>query len=269
MSTTTNATTSATTATTIGSGSSSEGTTADPTQIAFRKQMERLFAESPLSREDLLFNLGMYTRSSLLVKFLVMNDIYERVKDIPGAMMEFGVWWGQNLILLENLRAIHEPFNKQRIIVGFDTFSGYANFSDKDIKSDVMTDRTYATPGGYKDYLATLLAVHEGSNAFGHVRGNHRLVDGDAEVTVPRYFKDHPETIVAMAFFDIGVYRPTKAALEAIVPALVPGSVIVFDELTWPGAPGEAIAFKEVLGGMRFKIEKSRFYPSKAIVTIK
>jgi len=72
-----------------------------------------------------------------------------------------------------------------------------------------------------------------------------------------------------MAFFDIGVYRPTKAALEAIVPALVPGSVIVFDELTWPGAPGEAIAFKEVLGGMRFKIEKCKFYPSKAIVTIK
>jgi len=261
--------TSSTSGNTIGSGTSSEGTTADTSQLAFRKQLEKLFAESPLSREDLLFNLGLFTRSSLLVKFLVMNDIYERIKDIPGALMEFGVWWGQNLVLLENLRAIHEPFNKQRIIVGFDTFSGYANFSEKDVQSDVMTDKTYATPGGYKDYLTSLLAVHEGSNAFGHLRGNHRLVDGDAEVTVPRYFKDHPETIVAMAFFDIGVYRPTKAALEAIVPALVPGSVIVFDELTWPGAPGEAIAFKEVLGGTRFKIEKSRFYPSKAIVTIK
>ncbi len=256
-------------ANTIGSGTSSEGTTADTSQLAARKQLEKLFAESPLPREDLLFNLGMYTRSSLLVKFLVMNDIYERVKDIPGALLEFGVWWGQNLVLLENLRAIHEPFNKQRIIVGFDTFAGYNNFSDKDVKSDVMVDKTYVTPGGYRDYLANLLAVHEGSNAFGHVRGNHRLIDGDAEVTVPRYFKDHPETIVAMAFFDIGVYRPTKAALETIAPALVPGSVLVFDELTWPGAPGEAIAFKEVLGGSSYKIEKSRYYPSKAIVTIK
>ncbi len=116
--------------------------------------------------------------------------------------------------MLENLRAIHEPFNKQRIIVGFDTFAGY--------------DR---------EYLANLLAAHEGSNALGHVRGNHRLVDGDAEVTVPRYFKDHPETIVAMALFDIGVYRPTKAALETVVPALVPGSVLVFDELTGRALP--------------------------------
>ena len=86
---------------------------------------------------------------------------------------------------------------------------------------------------------------------------------------MPRYFQEHPETIVAMAFFDIGVYKPTRAALAAMKPALVPGSVIVFDELTWPGAPGEAIAFKEVLGGMRFEIEKSRYYPSKAIVTIR
>ena len=221
-------------------------------------QLEKLFVESPLPREDLLLNLGMYTRGALLMKVLVMNDIYERIKDIPGALLEFGVGWGQNLVLLENLRAIHEPFNKQRIIVGFDTFAGYAT-----------TDKTHVTPGNYCDYLASLLAAHEGSNAFGHVRGNHRLVAGDAEVTVPRYFKDHPETIVAVAFFDIGVYRPTKAALETIMPALVPGSVLVFDELTGPGAPGEAIAFKEVLGGARYKIEKSRYHPSKAIVTMK
>ena len=252
----------------IGSGTSSEGT-ADAAQIASRKQLEKLFVESPLPREDLLSNLGMYTRGSLLVKFLVMNDIYERIKDIPGALLEFGVWWGQNLVLLENLRAIHEPFNKQRIIVGFDTFSGYDNFSEKDVKTDVMVDKTYVMPSGYRDHLANLLAVHEGSNAFGHVHGNHKLIDGDAEVTVPRYFKDHPETIVAMAFFDIGIYRPTKAALETVVPALVPGSVLVFDELTSPGAPGEAIAFKEVLGGASFKIEKSRYNPSKAIVTMK
>ena len=209
-------------------------------------QLETLFVESPLPRADLLFNLGMYTQGSLLAKYLVMNDIYERIKDLPGVLVEFGVGWGQTLVLLENLRAIHEPFNKQRIIVGFDTFAGY--------------DR---------EYLANLLAAHEGNNPLGQVRGNHRLIDGDAEVTVPRYFKDHPETIVAMACFDIGVYQPTKAALETVVPALVPGSVLVFDELTGPGAGGEAIAFKEVLGGASYKIEKSRHYPSKAIVTIK
>ena len=38
--------------------------------------------------------------------------------------------------------------------------------------------------------------------------------------------------------------------------------------LTWSGAPGEAIAFKEVFAGTRYAIEKCELYPSKAIVTI-
>jgi hypothetical protein len=246
-----------------------EGTTADSSQMKCRRELETLFAESPLPRQDLMFNLGLYTRSSLLVKFLVMNDIYERIKHLPGALIELGVWWGQNLILLENLRAIHEPFNKQRTIIGFDTFNGYANFTAKDKDNAALIDSTYSTPQGYKEYLAHLLEVHEGSNAFGHIRGSHKLIDGDAEVTVPKYFKEFPETIVSLVYFDIGLYKPTKAALEAIKPHLMPGSVLVFDELTWPGAPGEAIAFKEVFSSGSYSIEKSRFYPSKAIVTIR
>jgi Macrocin-O-methyltransferase (TylF) len=253
----------------MSSGSTAEGATANGAQMEFREQLESLFIANPLSREQMMFNLGMFTRGSLLAKILFMNEVYERVKDIPGVLIELGVWFGQNLVLLENLRAIHEPFNKQRIIVGFDTFAGYRDLSDRDARTRVMLDDTYKTPAGYKDFLANLLAVHEGNNAFGHARGNHRLVEGDAEVTVPRYFQDHPETLVAMAFFDIGTYKPTKAALEAIKPALVSGSVIVFDELTWPGAPGEAIAFKEVLSDVDFTIEKSRFFPYKAIVTIR
>lgn len=247
----------------------SEISSADAAQLDFRRQLELLFRDNPLPPDALMFNLGMFTRSSLLVKFLVMNDIYERIKDVPGVLMEFGVWWGQNLVLLENLRAIHEPFNKQRMIVGFDTFAGYRNFSDKDVRAAVMLDGSYQTPEAYRDWLAGLLQVHEGSNAFGHVRGVHRLIEGDAAVTVPRYFEEHPETLVAMAFFDIGTYAPTRAALQALKPALLPGSVIVFDELTWPGAPGEAIAFKELFTDMDYAIEKCRYYPSKSIVTIR
>ena len=39
-------------------------------------------------------------------------------------------------------------------------------------------------------------------------------------------------------------------------------------ELTWAGAPGEAIAFKEAFSDLRYKIEKCQLYPSKSIVTI-
>jgi hypothetical protein len=42
----------------------------------------------------------------------------------------------------------------------------------------------------------------------------------------------------------------------------------LLDELTWREAPGEAMAFKETFSDCRYKIEKCRYYPSKAIVTI-
>ena len=127
----------------------------------------------------------------------------------------------------------------------------------------------YNSGSDYPRYLAELLEVHEGNNAFGHLRGNHKLVAGDVTHTAPKYFADHPETLVAFAFFDMGPYEPTVAALRAIKPHLVPGSVLLFDELTWAGAPGEAIAFKEVFRDIPYRIEKCALYPSKSIVTVK
>ena len=244
-------------------------TTASDEQVSFRETLQKLFTDSPLPMEDRLFNIGMFTRSSVLVKFLVLNDIYQRIKNIPGCLVEFGTWWGQNLVLLENLRAIHEPFNKQRSILGFDTFSGYTSLSDMDKKSEVWNENSYSTGKDYIDYLRVLLETHEGCNVLGHVRGRHKLIEGDVTKTAPAYFGDHPETIVAFAYFDMALYQPTKIALEAIKPHLVSGSILLMDEMTWEESPGEAVAFKEVFSRNEVLIEKCALYPSKSIITIR
>ncbi len=243
---------------------------ADSEQMDNRDALFEMFKKSPLPESELIFNLGLYTRGSLLVKFLVMADLYQRIVHLPGQILEFGVWWGQNLILMENLRSIFEPFNKQRIIVGFDTFEGYNTPSQEDgvNATDVFLDETYSTGLEYKAYLEQLLSVHEGCNGLGHQVGVHRLIDGDVCETAPQYFIDHPEALVALAYFDMGPYLPTKKALEAVVPHLMPGSILLMDELTWSESPGEARAFKEVFSNIPYKIEKCTLYPSKSIVTI-
>lgn len=244
-----------------------EATTAQGEALTSRTRLREMMQGSPLLPDELMFNLGLYVRSSLLVKFLVLHDVYRRIQALPGALIEFGTWRGQNLVLLENLRAIHEPFNKQRQIIGFDTFTGYPEEAGMAAKS-TETHGGYNTGGSYPDYLTDLLGVHESMNAFGHIRGGHRLIAGDVVETAPKFFADHPETLVAFAFFDMGPYEPTITALKAIRPHLMPGSVILFDELTWAGAPGEAIAFKEVFKDVRYSIEKCQFYPSKSLVTL-
>lgn len=244
-------------------------TNAAQSQLAFRKRMIEMFKGTPLPDEHLMCNFGLYMRGSVLVKYLVINELYELIINVPGVIMEFGTWWGQNMVLFENLRAIYEPFNKTRRVIGFDTFSGYSSFSDKDGASDVVDAGGYAVTKDYKSYLEELLSVHEGCNVLGHLRNRHKLVEGDVVETAPKYFKEHPETIVALAYFDMALYQPTKAALQAIRPHLVPGSVVLLDEFTWSEAPGEAIAFKEVFGDANYSIRRSRYTAERAIIVMK
>ena len=223
---------------------------------SFRNKLLDSFKKSPINDEEMMFNLGMYTRSSVLVKFLVAADLYKRIINIPGNIYEFGTWWGQNMILFENLRSIFEPFNKQRYIIGFDTFSGYKD------------NNSYSTSQGYVQYLKELLEAHEGNNAFGHIRNQHSLIEGDVCKTVPEHFEKNKNEVVSLAYLDIGTYETTKAILKAIKPNLVQGSIILLDQFTWKDMPGEAIAFKEEFVNMKYKLEKCELYPSKTIVTI-
>jgi hypothetical protein len=235
--------------------------TAAADQLAARKELLRLFKKTPLSDDDLLFNLGLYVRSGLLAKFLLLADIYKRIVNVPGLLVEYGTWFGQNLVLLENLRAIYEPFAKQRRIVAFDTFDGYR-------EGKYENTGLYNTGPKYVSYLDKLLKTHQGANVYGHQKISHELIEGDVCCTASSYFAAHPEAIVAFVFLDMGPYRPTYEALKAVKPHLVPGSVLLLDELTLPDEPGEAIAFKEVFEGSRYRIEKIAIYPSKTVVTI-
>src|SRR5438876_6491073 len=109
-------------------------------QLQFRQRLNDLLKTTPLSVEHLATNFGLYMRSSALVKFLVLNELYQLILDVPGVIMEFGTWWGQNLVVFENLRAIYEPFNKMRRVIGFDSFRGYVGFSDQDRAGQVVTE---------------------------------------------------------------------------------------------------------------------------------
>ena len=64
---------------------------------------------------------------------------------------------------------------------------------------------------------------------------------------------------MALAWFDLDLYEPTKRCLELIEPHLTVGSVVGFDELNDEGFPGETIAMQEVFGSNRVRIRRSRY----------
>ena len=83
-----------------------------------------------------------------------------------------------------------------------------------------------------------------------------------------RHLDDHPETVIALAYFDMQLYEPTRACLEAIRPYVLRGSVLAMDELNASEFPGETVAFREILGLDRYAMRRSKFLPDRTYAVV-
>jgi hypothetical protein len=191
-----------------------------------------------------MHNLVTLRRQSLS-RVLYYNHLYQQIVDVPGVICEFGVQWGATLAQLINLRGIYEPFNHSRKIVGFDTFEGFSVLEDKD--GEFVGAGDYATGARYMETLERLLTLHESFSPIAHVK-KFELIKGDASATIDDWLAENSHAIVAMAIFDMDVYKPTRDVLEKLLPRLTKGSLLVFDELNCPHFPGETRALDEVIG---------------------
>jgi len=220
-----------------------------------QRKFVELFRQAPLPDDEILANLGLFLSSKSLSRVLFFYEIYKRVLNTHGVIMEFGVRWGQTLSILTALRGIFEPFSRHRKIIGFDTFSGFKGMSGQDGALCKTSDGSFSVSKDYERYLEQVLGLQEALNPIAHLK-KFELVSGDAVETIPAYLKRHPETLVSLAIFDFDIYKPTKAALQAIKPHLFKGSVLVFDELADDIFPGETIALREVFDLSGLKIER-------------
>lgn len=214
---------------------------------------------------ELLDNIGLYITRQALSRINFIQSLYQKIVPVHGVIMEFGVRWGQNMALFSLLRGIHEPFNYNRRIIGFDTFEGFPSVSGQD--GDLVKAGDYAVAEGWKAELEATLSFHEQNAPIPHKR-KFELVQGDAGQTLPEYLQRHPETIVALAYFDFDLYEPTKACLERILPHVTRGSVLAFDELNCPEFPGETIALREVLGLSAHAIRRDPSSPLTSYIVI-
>jgi hypothetical protein len=229
-------------------------------EIARRQDLLDLFRESPIPDREILSNLALFSNKTETARFLYLHEIYRQILGVHGVIMEFGVRWGQNLAIFETFRGIHEPFNRNRKIIGFDTFEGFPHVSEKDGRA---APGGYSVTPNYEKYLEALMIAREREGTVSHVR-KFELVKGDASVTVPDYLKRHPETVISLAYFDLDIYSPTKAVLEEIRPYLTRGSVIALDELGVATFPGETVALREVFGLDKIRLVHSPYSSNRA-----
>ena len=83
-----------------------------------------------------LYNFPRYIRHQEVNRFLVCHELFKRIKNIHGSIIQVGVLDGNKLFSFAHFSEIYEPRNYTRKIYGFDTFNNYAesSFSSKDKK---------------------------------------------------------------------------------------------------------------------------------------
>lgn len=219
-----------------------------------------LFEQNPASWEKKMENFPKYVRRQNLTRFMVLYEIFKRVLEVKGSIVECGVHQGFGVMTWAKLSAIMEPVNLTRRIYGFDTFEGFPNLAaeDRAAASEHVVEGDLAAD--VQDELEALVAAHDASRFIGHVP-KVKFIKGDASKTIPTFIDEHPHLVVSLLFLDFDLYDPTMAALEHFVPRMPKGAVIAFDELDNPLWPGETRAMLEFCKHNKLRIERLPFDP--------
>lgn len=220
--------------------------------------------QSEIPDNELLSNLSLFMTRQDFSHLLFFNHIYQLQLNVHGSIIEFGCRWGRNLALFHHLRGIYEPFNWNRKIIGFDTFKGFLNVSDKDKR---FKQGGFSVSPECEENLNDILNLHEADSPISHMK-KYEIVKGDVIKTFPEYLKNHPELIVSLVNLDVDLYEPTKACLELVLSCMPKGGIIAFDQLNCDQYPGETIAMKKTMALFTNEIRHTQYSPTQSFVII-
>ena len=213
-----------------------------------------------IPESELIENLHLFITPQQFRRIYFLTEVYKRVLEVPGVVMQFGVRWGREMALFDSLRTLFETFNHSRKIIGFDSFDGYRGVDEeKDGAHSVMKDGNLSTASGYENELVEIMGTRQALDPLPQIE-KAELVKGDVCETLPKYLEENPQTVVSLAHFDLNLYKPTRECLELLLPYMPKGAVVIIDEVGLKSMPGETVALREIFDGMS-NLRMQRIYP--------
>jgi len=219
---------------------------------------------------DKLDNFPKYVTRTSMSRFLTRFEIFKKVLDVQGVIIECGVLFGGSLLSWGHFSSILEPSNHQRRIYGFDTFEGFSKISEEDqskTTSELCKEGDLAVDS--EEDLKKGIKIFDKSRYFNHVP-KIELVRGNVLNTVPKFLKDNKHIIVSLLYMDLDIFEPTRVCLRNFLPRMPKGSIVAFDQLNNPHWPGETKALFEVcdLDFRNLKIKKIGYGTSISYVEL-
>lgn len=228
--------------------------------------MKEVFDQAGGSFADKIDAFPKFASRQALAKFLARVEIFRRILNVNGSIVECGVLHGGGLLTYAKLSSLFEPSNHTRKIIGFDTFEGFPSVHAKDGRTSEHT-KVGGLVGSTLEDVQRAVQLYDANRPIAHIP-KVELVKGDLCKTAKAYVEENPHLVVSLLYLDVDLYEPTKVALETFVPLMPKGAIVAFDELNAKIFPGETRAVDEVLGLRNLKIERFPFdsYVSFAVL---
>lgn len=235
-------------------------------KTAMEEHLQSLSKHVPLSY--LTTNFTKYVPRQELTRFLVRHEIFKKILNVKGSIVECGVFAGNGLMSWAQLSSIYEPVCFFRRIYGFDTFEGFPGVNENDLtganapewKAGDLRDDSY-------EDLLKCIELYDGNRFLPQIP-KVQLVKGDFMKTSEQFLKDNPHVIIALMYLDFDLYEPTKKALELFLPRMPKGSILAFDEVNNPMWPGETLALLESMDLRNVQIEQFPYEPNMAYIVL-
>ncbi len=173
-------------------------------------------------------------------KLFARQELFARTRDLPGHIIDCGVFKGSSTLGWAHLLAAYSPHALKKV-VGFDLFDkkmiDYLPYEKDEVER--MMDRHMDRETDYFAFLNQVIA-RKG------LAQRCELVKGDICETLPAYLDQHRGMRISLLHLDVDIYKPTLAILRSAFDLIVPGGLIVFDEYAYEGF-GESDAVDEFL----------------------
>lgn len=240
----------------------------DPTRMgvghSFDQQIWRdtlaVIEDGAIGPQDVIENFMLFQRRVNLAKVLAHIEVFRKIVELPGSVVECGVFKGMSLLTFAKLLDVYCPGDTLRRVIGFDTFQGFVKLNAKDGAPDQRRGKVKGgwNSGNFKQSLERLIELQQRDSMIPRFK-RVELVQGDASKTIPVYIKQKPGLRISLLHLDLDLYEPTLVALQRLYPLVVPGGVVLLDEYGMEGFPGESAAFDEFFGSSRPKLLKFPF----------
>jgi len=189
-----------------------------------------------------------HTRVQSLIQAVRYIDRYQ----IPGAVVECGVWRGGSMLTVAHTLLRRGVTDRDLYL--FDTFTGMSEATERDVRitqgkhadellaADGPGPMAWARPGRF---VATLEDVKQGFAALDYPEDRLHFVPGKVEDTVP----EHAPESIAILRLDTDWYESTKHELTHLYQRLAPGGVLIIDDYgTWHGSKEATDEFLDETG---------------------